>query len=92
MQALRTGLIRFSRYAVLLAFLVLMGAVLIQVVGRLLSDSPVWTEELTRYALLYLAAFGAGLSYRSRDLVNVDLIQRPATRAASGGCRKYWRR
>ncbi|MEZ5479701.1 MAG: TRAP transporter small permease subunit [Thiolinea sp.] len=68
----------------LLAFLVLMGAVLIQVVGRLLSASPVWTEELTRYALLYLAAFGAGLSYRSRDLVNVDLI--------SGLLPERWRR
>ena len=24
-------------------------------------SSPVWTEELTRYALLYLVAFGVGL-------------------------------
>ncbi|SON57446.1 TRAP-type C4-dicarboxylate transport system, small permease component [Hartmannibacter diazotrophicus] len=57
-----------------LAFVVLGAAVLVQVVGRLLSASPVWTEELTRFALLYVAAFGAGLSYKSGDLVNVDLI------------------
>ena len=48
---------------------------LIQVLGRsFFHSSPVWTEELTRFALLYLAAFGAGLSYRTGDLVNVDMI------------------
>lgn len=56
------------------AFLVLIVAVLIQVLGRSFGSSPVWTEELTRFALLYLAAFGVGLSLRSGDLVNVDVI------------------
>lgn len=56
------------------AFLVLAGAVLLQVVSRtFLPQSPVWTEELSRFALLYMAALGAGLSLRSGDLVNVDL-------------------
>ena len=57
-----------------LAFAVLMAAVLIQVAGRLSGSSPVWTEELTRYALLYMIAFGAGLAFRTGDLVNVDVI------------------
>lgn len=57
-----------------LAFAVLMAAVLVQVVGRLTGSSPVWTEELTRYALLYMIAFGAGLAFRSGDLVNVDVV------------------
>lgn len=57
-----------------LAFAVLMAAVLIQVVGRFIGNSPVWTEELTRFALLYMIAFGAGLAFRSGDLVNVDVI------------------
>ena len=57
-----------------LAFAVLMAAVLVQVVGRTAGQSPVWTEELTRFALLYLVAFGAGLSLRTGDLVNVDVI------------------
>lgn len=74
MEALCKWLTRVSRIAVAVAFLVLMSAVLIQVIGRTLSDSPVWTEELTRFALLFLAAFGAGLSYRSGDLVNVNLL------------------
>ena len=56
------------------AFAVLIGAVLVQVVGRTAGQSPVWTEELTRFALLYLVAFGAGLSFRTGDLVNVDVI------------------
>ncbi len=56
------------------AFLVLIASVLVQVVGRLYGSSPVWSEELTRYALLYMVAFGAGLAFRSGDLVNVDVI------------------
>jgi TRAP-type transport system small permease protein len=64
-----------SRVAVGIAFLLLSVSVIIQVAGRsLVHASPIWTEELTRFALLYLAAFGAGLSYRTGDLVNVDLI------------------
>ena len=65
---------RISRFGTGAAFLLLITAVLIQVVGRTMGASPVWTEELTRYALLYMVAFGAGLSLRSRDLVNVDLV------------------
>jgi len=57
-----------------IAFGVLIVAVLVQVVGRFTGGSPVWTEELTRFALLYLIAFGAGLSFRTGDLVNVDVV------------------
>ncbi|WP_163264098.1 TRAP transporter small permease [Chelativorans alearense] len=72
---LHTALITLSRLAAGLSFAVLIFAVLVQVLGRsVFSSSPVWTEELTRFALLYLAAFGAGLSYRSGDLVNVDIV------------------
>ncbi len=56
------------------SFAILIVTVLIQVIGRTVGFSPVWTEELTRFALLYLAAFGAGLALRSGDLVNVDVI------------------
>jgi TRAP-type C4-dicarboxylate transport system permease small subunit len=56
------------------SFLVLICAVLLQVWGRTFGASYVWTEELTRFALLYLIAFGAGLSFRSGDMVNVDVI------------------
>lgn len=57
-----------------LAFMVMIATVLIQVFGRFYGTSPVWSEELTRFALLYLAAFGAGLSLLNGDLANVDIL------------------
>lgn len=64
------------RWATGLAFAVLMAAVLIQVVMRTFSSggSPVWTEEVTRYALLYIGGFGAALSLWTGAMVNVDLL------------------
>jgi TRAP-type C4-dicarboxylate transport system permease small subunit len=67
-------IIFFARLGAGIAFAVLIASVLIQVLGRLTGSAPVWTEELTRFALLYLIAFGAGLAFRSGDLVNVDVI------------------
>jgi TRAP-type transport system small permease protein len=65
---------RLTQWGVGLSFAVLIATVLLQVSGRLTGLSLVWTEELTRYALLYMVAFGAGLSFRTGDLVNVDVI------------------
>ena len=73
-QSIQTIVMKACRAGVGLAFCVLIGAVLYQVIGRSIGMSSVWTEELTRYALLYLAAFGVGLSLLSGDLVNVDVI------------------
>ena len=64
------------RVAIGVAFAALILSVSVQVIGRsILNDSPVWTEEATRFALLWLAALGAGLSYRSGDLVDVDIVR-----------------
>lgn len=58
-----------------IAFSVLILSVLLQVFSRLaLPSSPVWTEELSRFALLYMVAAGCGVAIRSGDLVNVDLF------------------
>ncbi|MBP0484802.1 TRAP transporter small permease [Sagittula salina] len=67
-------LTRFAQWGTGLSFAVLLGAVLLQVTGRLTGFAPVWTEELTRYALLFSVAFGVGLAFRSGDLVNVDVV------------------
>lgn len=65
----------FLRLGTGISFLVLIAAVTVQVVGRgFVGASPVWTEELTRFALLYLAGFGTGLALLTGDLVNVDLV------------------
>ena len=74
LRKIETVVTLLFRAAVGIAFLILIASVLIQVVGRLSGSSPVWTEELTRFALLYLAAIGAGLSLRSGELVNVDVV------------------
>ena len=71
---LRTFIVRVASILAGLAFCVMIVAVLTQVVGRTIGSSPVWTEELTRFALLYMTAFGVGLSLQSGDLVNVDII------------------
>ena len=68
------AIVLLARVGAGLAFAVLIGTVLIQVIGRSTGVSAVWTEELTRYALLYMVAFGAGLALRTGDLVNVDVI------------------
>lgn len=66
---------RALRLAVGLAFLAMIVAVVVQVVSRVaLPWSPVWTEELSRFALLYLVAFAAPLALRAGDLVNVDVL------------------
>ena len=64
------------RWATGLSFAILMVAVLVQVVTRTFSSggSPVGTEEVTRYALLYVAGFGAGASLWTGAMVNVDLL------------------
>lgn len=74
MRSIERFIVTVCRVGLGLAFLTLIVVVMIQVLGRLLDSSPIWTEELTRYALLYMCAFGAGLAWRSGDLVNVDLL------------------
>lgn len=74
-RKLHDAIVALCRVGLAVAFAVLIAAVLVQVVGRsILNDSPPWTEELTRYSLLWLVAFGAGLSLRTGDLVNVDVV------------------
>ncbi|WP_420583900.1 TRAP transporter small permease [Ruegeria sp.] len=62
------------RTGAFMAFGVLILAVLTQVIGRTIGSSPVWTEELTRFALIYLTAFGVGVALITGDLVNVDAV------------------
>lgn len=56
-------------------FLGLIAAVLLQVFARYaLASTPVWTEELARFLLIYMVAFACGLAAHHRELVNVDLL------------------
>lgn len=65
-----------SRIGVGIAFSILIAVVTLQIVTRSFGlYSPVWTEEASRYLLLYMTAFGVGLSLFTGELVNVDLLQ-----------------
>lgn len=75
MASFQNVLVSICRFGTGIGFLVLIFAVLTQVLGRsVFNSSPPWTEELTRYAMLWTIAFAAGLSFRSGDLVNVDIL------------------
>lgn len=75
MRKLIAGLESAARWGAGLSFGLLMLAVLLQLIGRSgWITAPIWTEEMSRFCLLYLAAFGAGLALRSGDMVNVDLV------------------
>ncbi|WP_281980946.1 TRAP transporter small permease [Thalassorhabdomicrobium marinisediminis] len=74
MARIESILYTVCRIGVGVSFFVLIVTVLTQVLGRTFGSSPIWTEELTRFSMLYMVAFGAGLSLRSGDLVNVDVV------------------
>jgi len=66
------------RIGTLAAFAVLVGVVVIQVLGRVPGVPTVpWTEEVARFALVYLVGFSCGLAVLRGELVNVDLFVAP---------------
>ncbi|PYE86597.1 TRAP transporter small permease [Phyllobacterium leguminum] len=63
------------RVGTVIAFGVLIVMVTLQVLGRIPGfPAPIWTEEVSRFALLYLVAFSCGLAALGGELVNVDLL------------------
>jgi TRAP-type C4-dicarboxylate transport system permease small subunit len=58
-----------------LFFTGLICVVLLQVYARMfLPRSPHWTEEASRFLMLYMVAFAAGLAAKERAYVNVDIF------------------
>ncbi|MDR3265278.1 MAG: TRAP transporter small permease [Synergistaceae bacterium] len=58
-----------------LFFAGLIAVVLLQVFARMfLPRSPHWTEEASRFLMLYMVVFAAGLAARDRAYVNVDVF------------------
>ncbi len=65
---------RLIKWCTCVAFAVMITAVVVQVVARtFMSQPPIWTEETSRVALLYIMSLGVGASFLTGDLVNVDL-------------------
>jgi TRAP-type C4-dicarboxylate transport system permease small subunit len=74
-EALLAGALSLCRAATLLSFSVLVIVVVIQVLGRVPGfPSPAWTEEVARFALVWLVASVCGIAVLQSDLVNVDLF------------------
>lgn len=62
------------RGGVCLSFVLMIVSVMVQVIARsFLDQAPLWTEEFSRVSLLFIMALGAGASFLTGDLVNVDL-------------------
>jgi TRAP-type transport system small permease protein len=76
--ALLSAALTICRYGTIAAFSVLIGVVTLQVLGRVPGfPSPSWTEEVARFALVYLVAFSCGIAVLRSELVNVDLFVAP---------------
>lgn len=77
-ETLVEGALTLCRAGTLVAFSVLIGVVLIQVLGRIPGfPSPAWTEEVARFALVYVVGFCCGIAVLHGELVNVDLFVEP---------------
>lgn len=75
MSLLKKFLERTLEWTSSLCFAGLIAVVLLQVFARLfLARSPHWTEEASRFLMLYMVAFAAGLAARDRAYVNVDFL------------------
>ncbi len=73
-----SAVLTLCRYGTIAAFSVLIAVVTIQVLGRVPGfPSPAWTEEVARFALVYLVAFSCGIAVLRGELVNVDLFVGP---------------
>lgn len=66
------GLMVFFGTICLVTFI---GCVTLQVGSRaFLPKSPSWTEEMARYAFIYMVAFGCSVAVRKKEFVGVDLL------------------
>lgn len=74
MVVLLKQLERLIKWAIFVAFLAMIVAVVVQVFARTFMDQPpLWTEEVSRLTLMYILGLGVGASVLTGDLVNVDL-------------------
>jgi TRAP-type C4-dicarboxylate transport system permease small subunit len=63
----------FLEFMSSLFFVGLVAVVLLQVYARMfLPRSPHWTEEASRFLMIYMVAFAAGIAAKERAYVNVD--------------------
>jgi len=75
MVGILKALEKLIKIGIFLAFTLMIIAVMVQIFGRtFMAQPPIWTEEMSRVALLYILGLGVGASVLTGDLVNVDLV------------------
>ncbi len=78
-------------YLIGLLLAVMSFAILVQVMVRFvlttlgLNLSAAWTEELARYALIWIVFLGAGIGCRSRQLISLEFVVRALPRGPGQG-------
>lgn len=65
---------KLEEYLILLLILLMLFTTTIQVVGRLLGNPPMWTEEFTRFCLTYFLFIGMSIGIREAKHVGVYIF------------------
>ena len=64
-----------ERYLLLPLYALIVSSIFIEVLRRsVLSYSSVWTEEIARYAFIYIAYIGASAAIKERAHIRIDVI------------------
>ncbi|MBT8344923.1 MAG: TRAP transporter small permease [Desulfofustis sp.] len=64
-----------ERYLLLPLYTLIVSTIFIEVIRRsVLSYSSVWTEEIARYAFIYIAYIGASAAIKERAHIRIDVI------------------
>lgn len=64
-----------ERYLLLPLYALIVSSIFIEVIRRsVLSYSSVWTEEIARYAFIYIAYIGASAAIKERAHIRIDVI------------------
>lgn len=75
LETISKGLDKLARWIVQISVAVMTLAIVAQVVWRYFLQHPlIWTEELARYALVWMSFIGAGVALRAKELAYVDLF------------------
>lgn len=62
-------------FALIMSYLLIIVIVSIQVICRIFPfRAPAWTEEASRYSMIYLVAFSTGFAIKEKAFVGVDTI------------------
>lgn len=65
---------RLESAVLIIIMSVLFGLVTLQVLARLFEDPPTWTEEVSRYLMVWLTFFGAAVCVRHNEHVGFTLL------------------